>query len=129
MNKKLAALTAAFALAAAMATAVSAAPEDSASPEAAQSGVVTAISQTSTTEDNAPLFDEPLITPELITVAPAPLELAQLTYFYTAPGGDAWGALAPQIVTPSGNMVDGWIEIYTWLGKAWVYAPDYIPYP
>ncbi|WP_138494774.1 hypothetical protein [Paenibacillus pinistramenti] len=120
--KKIAAITASFALTAALASAASAADSSVVTGE-----VVSTTTATGTTYEGSMM--EPIIVPELITVAPAPLELTEVTYFYDVPQGKAWSALAPQTVTPTGNMVGDWVEIYTWLGKAWVYAPGYIAYP
>ncbi|GGA50436.1 hypothetical protein [Paenibacillus physcomitrellae] len=130
--KKIAALTASFALSAALATAASAAPADTSSTDTSNSTVVTGQVVSTTTPDGTTYegtVAEPIIVPELITIAPAPLTLNEVTYFYDMPQGNAWSALAPQVVTPTGNMVGDWVEIYTWLGKAWVYAPGYIAYP
>jgi hypothetical protein len=130
--KKFAAISASFALSAALATAASAASTDTSSTSAMDNGVVTG-EVVSTTTATGTTYDgtmmEPIIVPELITVAPAPLKLNEVTYFYDAPQGRAWSALAPQTVTPTGNIVGDWVEIYTWLGKAWVLAPGYIAYP
>lgn len=104
--KKLAALSASVILTAAFATGVSAAPAE---------------------EPVAPVVDEPIIAVEDIVIAPNPVSLDKITYFYNAPGGKAMSALAPQDVHPTGQMIDNWVEIYTWLGKAWIYLPGYVP--
>ncbi|WP_223067774.1 hypothetical protein [Paenibacillus caui] len=133
--KKMTALTAALTLSAAIAaTAATAATAASSDTPAAEGDVVTgqvvsATTATYATYNGSPIFDEPIIVSDLITVAPAPLVLSKFTYFCKEPKGTAWGALAPQTVTPTGKKVGEWVEIYTWLGTAWVYAPGYIPYP
>ncbi|ANS75831.1 hypothetical protein AWM70_15585 [Paenibacillus yonginensis] len=134
--KKIAALTASFALSAALATAASAAPADTTSTDTSDSSSTSTVvtgQVVSTTSPDGTTYDgtvaEPIIVPELITIAPAPLTLNEVTYFYDMPQGKAQSALAPQTVTPTGNIVGDWVEIYTWLGKAWVYAPGYIAYP
>lgn len=127
--KKLAAITASLALTAAMATAVSAAPEDTTSTSAVQGQVVSTTTSDGQTLTTPLMVDEPIVIPSLVTIAPAPLEIKKLTYFFDIPKGTAIAALGPQIVTPTGNMVGDWVEIYTWLGTAWIFAPGYVAYP
>ncbi|WP_199909940.1 hypothetical protein [Paenibacillus sp. CAA11] len=145
--KKIAAITASLTLSAALATAAGAAPAGTTTttdtttttttttdtntttgttPTATNGQVVTS---TPANNSNSLLVDEPIVVKELLTIAPAPLTIKDLTYFYDAPNGKIWNRLGPTDVTPTGQIVNGWVEIYTWLGKAWVYAPNYVPYP
>ncbi|GAA0137352.1 hypothetical protein YSY43_41930 [Paenibacillus sp. YSY-4.3] len=103
--KKFAAITASVIISTALATGASAAEADPA----------------------VPVLDEPLIQAEDTVIAPNPIELLSITNFYNAPNGDAINALAPQSVHPTGHIIDDWVEIYTWLGKAWIYVPNYVP--
>ncbi len=104
--KKLAALSASVILTAAFATAVSADP------------IVDPV---------APVVEEPIVAVEDIIIAPNPITLTEITYFYESPTGAALSALAPQDVHPTGQTIDNWVEIYTWVGKAWIYMPGYVP--
>ncbi|GIP54593.1 hypothetical protein [Paenibacillus vini] len=104
--KKLAALSASVILTAAFATAVSADP---------------------VVEPVAPVVEEPIVEAADVIIAPNPITLKEITYFYNNPNGVALSALAPQDVHPTGQTVDDWVEIYTWLGKAWIYIPGYVP--
>ncbi|RCX13936.1 hypothetical protein DFP94_11947 [Fontibacillus phaseoli] len=104
--KKLAALSASLILTAAFATAVSADPVVDPVP---------------------PVVDEPLVAAEDIIIAPNPVQLLETTYFYADPNGKALSALAPQEVHPTGQRIDDWVQIYTWLGNAWIYLPGYVP--
>lgn len=74
-----------------------------------------------------PVLDEPIIEAGDVFFAPNPIALLEITYFYNAPGGSAISALAPQNVHPTGEVLGDWVEIYTWLGKAWINVPGYIP--
>ncbi|WP_055105242.1 hypothetical protein [Paenibacillus ihumii] len=103
--KKFAAITASLIVSAALATAASAAEADAVIPN----------------------LEEPIIQASETVIAPNPIELEDITTFYSAPNGDALNALAPQYVHPTGQIIDDWVEIYTWLGKAWIHVPDYVP--
>lgn len=77
---------------------------------------------------NIPTLDEPIIKAHEVVLNPTKIiELTSKTYFYDAPNGKIIGALAPQKVnttrTNSQEVVEGeWVEIYTWLGAAWIYV-------
>jgi hypothetical protein len=53
-----------------------------------------------------------------------PLILTVNTPFYFEPGGKVASVLAPQVVNTTGNRVGSllgeWVEVYTWLGTAWI---------
>lgn len=74
-----------------------------------------------------PKIDGPIIKADEVVLNPTKLiELAQSTYFYDMPNGKPLGTLSPQKVDTTGNEAPGiiggqWIEVYTWLGKAWIY--------
>ncbi|MFB4321343.1 MULTISPECIES: hypothetical protein [Paenibacillus] len=83
----------------------------------------------SNTSGPAPIsVEDPLIKPEEVVIVPTPMiELTSKTYFYNAPNGEKLGALAPQKLDTTGNRYDvmlggEWVEVYTWLGKAWIYV-------
>ncbi|MCT1402001.1 hypothetical protein AK95_06250 [Paenibacillus sp. LC231] len=83
----------------------------------------------SETSGPAPIStEEPIIKPEEVVLVPTPMiEIAERTYFYNAPNGEKLGALAPQKIDTTGNrtgvVLGGeWVEVYTWLGKAWIYV-------
>lgn len=78
-------------------------------------------------EPVVPVLEEPIIEAEDVFFAPNPITLLEITYFYNAPNGSAISALAPQDVHPTGQVLGDWVEIYTWLGKAWINVPGYIP--
>lgn len=102
--KKLAAITASVILTAAFATAASA------------------------NEDVTPVqlnLDEPIVKLTEVSFAPNPIDLLEKTSFFTAPDGTEWGAISPQKVHPTGLVMNDWVEIYTWLGTAWIYLPDF----
>lgn len=85
-------------------------------------------SVTSANEDITPVqlsVDEPIVKSSEIFFAPSPIDLLEDTFFYESPDGKAWGAISPQKVHPTGNIMNDWVEIYTWLGKAWIYLPNY----
>lgn len=113
--KKTLSMTAALALALSMTAVASADPI---------SGTVTETSQPPLTISP----EEPIIKPHEVVLVPTPMiELTKLTYFYNAPNGEKLGALAPQKVDTtdvSYDVVGGgkWVEVYTWLGKAWIYV-------
>ncbi|ANA79482.1 hypothetical protein PVOR_30063 [Paenibacillus vortex V453] len=72
--------------------------------------------------------EEPIIKPEEVVLVPTPMiELTERTYFYNAPNGQKLGALGAQKIDTTGNRQDvvfggEWVEVYTWLGKAWIYV-------
>ncbi|MFD3262050.1 hypothetical protein ACE3MQ_25945 [Paenibacillus lentus] len=103
--KKFAAITASVIISAALGTAASAAE----------------------TEAVTPNLDEPIIQVGETVIAPNPIELLNNTTFYSNPNGEALSALAPQFVHPTGQTINDWVEIYTWLGKAWINVPNYVP--
>ncbi|MGE7828110.1 hypothetical protein [Paenibacillus sp. NPDC093718] len=83
----------------------------------------------SDTSGPAPIStEEPIIKPEEVVLVPTPMiEITERTYFYNAPNGEKLGALAPQKIDTTGNrtgvVLGGeWVEVYTWLGKAWIYV-------
>lgn len=78
-------------------------------------------------EPVVPVLDEPIVEAGDTFFAPNPITLLEITYFYNAPEGAAVSALAPQDVHPTGEVLGDWVEIYTWLGKAWINVPGYIP--
>ncbi|GIO43251.1 MULTISPECIES: hypothetical protein [Paenibacillus] len=78
-------------------------------------------------EPVVPVLEEPIIEAGDVFFAPNPITLLEITYFYNAPSGSAISALAPQDVHPTGEVLGDWVEIYTWLGKAWINVPGYIP--
>lgn len=135
--KKIAALSASVLLTAALATSVSA---DPATTTTETNEVPTVVGQTvevtgtssssqgsSVTDITYLDLDEPIVSPDELILAPKPVTLTKITYFYETPGGKALSALAPQKVSPTGQIVNNWVEIYTWLGKAWIYLPGYTP--
>jgi|GEM_PF-976669 len=134
--KKIAALSASVLLTAALATSVSADPATTTTETNEVPTVVgqtvevtgTSSSQGSSVTDITYLdLDEPIVSPDEVILAPKPVTLTKITYFYETPGGKALSALAPQKVSPTGQIVNNWVEIYTWLGKAWIYLPGYTP--
>lgn len=134
--KKIAALSASVLLTAALATSVSADPATTTTETNEVPTVVgqtvevtgTSSSQGSSVTDITYLdLDEPIVSPDEVILAPKPITLTKITYFYETPGGKALSALAPQKVSPTGQIVNNWVEIYTWLGKAWIYLPGYTP--
>lgn len=83
---------------------------------------------TNTTTTTTIITDEPVIKADEVVHNPTKIiELTEVTYFYDMPNGKIIGSLAPQKVdttTTSAQVVlDGeWVEIYTWLGTAWIYV-------
>lgn len=110
--KKFAAITASLLVSAALATAAAAAEETETETE---------------TVTPLPTLEEPIIQAGETVIAPNPIELLSITDLYSNPNGDILNALAPQFVHPTGQVVDDWVEIYTWLGKAWITVPNYAP--
>ncbi|MGN7360593.1 hypothetical protein ACTHPF_23830 [Paenibacillus sp. SAF-054] len=122
--KKIITFAAAFGIMASMGTAVFA-------DDTTTTGTtVTPVSGSSTTvAEPVKLVDEPIIKPsDLNRLENMPLVLTEDTPFYFEPGGKIASMLAPQTVFGTGNRVSDiigtgeWIEIYTWLGKAWVHV-------
>lgn len=70
-------------------------------------------------------IDEPLIQAKDTVIAPDPIELFTVEWIYDNPDGKKLNALAPQFVHPTGKTLGDWVEIYTWLGKAWIVIPNY----
>lgn len=103
--KKITSITASLILTAAFAGAASAAPVE---------------------EPVAPVLEEPIVNIGDTIIAPTPIELTKTAEFFAAPGGKSWGELAPQFVHPTGETQGDWVEIYTWLGKAWLHIPGYV---
>ncbi|WP_433944108.1 hypothetical protein [Paenibacillus sp. SN-8-1] len=119
--KKLAAITATLALSAAFATAASA---DTA-PVTTTNSTGTSTT-TSTPVVTSTTVSSPIIVPDLIVAnPPKKWEILKVTTFYKDPNGKAWGKLDPQVLEPTGQIIGDWVEIYTWLGKGWVFAPEY----
>lgn len=120
--KKIAAITASLALSAAFATAASA-------DEATTTPTTTTTTTTTTTgtpTTSTPVVTAPVIVPDLVVVnPPKKWEITKITTFYQDPNGKAWGKLDPQVLEPTGQIIGNWVEIYTWLGKGWVWAPEY----
>lgn len=104
--KKFTAISASLILAAALGSAASAAPIE---------------------DPVVPVLDEPIVEAEDVVFAPNPITLSVITYFFNSPNGTIVSALAPQDVHPTGQVLGDWVEIYTWLGKAWINVPGYIP--
>lgn len=83
--------------------------------------------ETTSTTTPIPAIDGPIIKAEEVVLNPTRLiELANSTYFYDMPNGKPLGTLSPQKVDTTGNEAPGiiggqWIEVYTWLGKAWIF--------
>lgn len=71
-------------------------------------------------------LDEPIVKAVDEIIAPNPIDLLEKTFFYDNPNGNQWGAISPQEVQLSGRVIDDWVEIYTWLGTAWIYYPNYV---
>ncbi|KHF33655.1 hypothetical protein CM49_04072 [Paenibacillus sp. P1XP2] len=77
------------------------------------------------------LFDEPLIQPgDLSKENNEPIVISKITPFFADPNGRILNFLSPQVVYSTGKHVtdvngDGqWVEIYTWLGTAWLHIPE-----
>ena len=83
--------------------------------------------ETTSTTTPIPVIDGPIIKADEVVLNPTKLiELAKSTYFYDMPNGKPLGTLGSQKVDTTGNEAPGviggqWIEVYTWLGKAWIY--------
>ncbi|MBT2764927.1 hypothetical protein [Paenibacillus sp. ISL-20] len=133
--KKTLSITAALALTLSLTAVASADPingtvSDTSETVSETSGTVSEISGTvSETSGPAPISTtEPVIKPEEVVLVPTPMiEIAERTYFYNAPNGEKLGALASQKIDTTGNrtgvVLGGeWVEVYTWLGKAWIYV-------
>ncbi len=72
--------------------------------------------------------DGPLVPndPSKVSTNPTPnIELTSMTPFYKSPGGTMIGYLGPQKLDTTGNGTTDpasgqWVEIYTWMGLAWI---------
>ncbi|MFI2858016.1 hypothetical protein ACH6EH_12895 [Paenibacillus sp. JSM ZJ436] len=127
--KKTVSFTAALGLALSLTAGASAAPvqgyTDTVTP-ASTSGTVTTAEGTSM-EPTMTLANEPIIQADEVVLNPTEIiNLMKRTYFYDMPNGKVIGALAPQMVDTTGNerqmlWTGEWVEIYTWLGKAWIH--------
>ena len=88
----------------------------------------TPVIEASATTSTYSVIDEPVIKADEVVLIPTKvIQLTKKTNFYDMPNGKIIGALAPQEVdtttTSSLEVVDGeWVEIYTWLGTAWIYV-------
>lgn len=129
--KKIFSITAALGLALSVSTAAAADPVDSAdSTESAAETVIEGTVNTTPTPPTKWIFKEPTIKADEVILDPAEMiDLTKVTYFYTMPNGDFMGALEPQIVDATRNdkvIVENgeWVEIYTWLGKAWIFVEN-----
>ncbi|MDR9857073.1 hypothetical protein RJP21_26100 [Paenibacillus sp. VCA1] len=126
--KKMITFAAAFGLMASMATAAFA---DEDRPAAETEAAAAPVTGTSTTiVEPTKLFDEPLIQQgSLAKENNEPIVISAITPFCESPNGKIMNFLSPQVVFSTGSHAsdvngDGeWIEIYTWLGKAWVHVP------
>lgn len=120
--KKTFSITAALALALSLTAVASADPVNGTVTEPVNGAV------TDTSGGLPILTDEPVIKPHEVVLVPTPMiELTKVTYFYNAPNGEKLGALAPQKIDTTDvryDVVNGgeWVEVYTWLGKAWIYV-------
>lgn len=81
-----------------------------------------------TNTPTTPVVDEPVIKADEVVLNPTKvIQLTKITYFYDMPNGKIIGSLSPQKVdtttTSAQTVLDGeWVEIYTWLGTAWIYV-------
>ncbi|MEC0372670.1 hypothetical protein [Paenibacillus chibensis] len=122
--KKIVTFAAAFGIMASMGTAVFA------DAVTTTDTTVTPVSGSSVTVVNpVRLVDEPILKPaDQNPMNNLPLVLTEVTPIYFEPGAKIASMLAPQTVFGTGNRVSDiigngeWIEIYTWLGKAWVHV-------
>lgn len=120
--KKTFSITAALALALSLTAVASADPVEGTVTEPVKGAV------TDTSGALPIVTDEPVIKPHEVVLVPTPMiELTKVTYFYNAPNGEKLGALAPQKIDTTDvryDVVNGgeWVEVYTWLGKAWIYV-------
>ncbi|KKO53041.1 hypothetical protein [Paenibacillus sp. DMB20] len=95
--------------------------------EATTTTTTTPAVETTSTTTPIPVIDGPIIKADEVVLNPTRLiELAKSTYFYDMPNGKPLGTLGSQKVDTTGNEAPGviggqWIEVYTWLGKAWIY--------
>lgn len=64
--------------------------------------------------------------PSKVSANPTPtINLTSMTPFYKSPGGTMIGYLGPQKLDTTGNgktdpASGQWVEIYTWMGLAWI---------
>lgn len=121
--KKTISLATVLGLALSMATVAGAAPIEATEVTPIVEGVTT-------TTPTVTVTDEPIIKASEVVLNPTQIiQLTERTYFYDMPNGKIIGALAPQKVdtttTSSQAVLDGkWVEIYTWLGPAWIYVDN-----
>ncbi|MBB3131907.1 hypothetical protein FHS19_006633 [Paenibacillus rhizosphaerae] len=120
--KKIITIAAALGLMASMGTAAFA---DSASTTDSTSSTTSVTGTSETVAEPTKLVPEPIISAgEEVTQPTVPLVLTVNTPFYFEPGGKVASVLAPQVVSTTGNRVGSllgeWVEVYTWLGTAWI---------
>lgn len=125
--KKIVTFAAAFGLMASMGTAVFADNADSATTTDASSTTPVAESTSETVTEPTKMIPEPIVTANSgVTQPNLPLILTVNTPFYFEPGSQIANMLAPQVVSTTGNRVGSltgeWVEVYTWLGIAWVHV-------
>lgn len=83
---------------------------------------VPAAPSTTTIQGGIPVTSDP----SKISTNPTPnIELTSMTPFYKSPGGTMIGYLGPQKLDTTGNgqtdpASGQWVEIYTWMGLAWI---------
>ncbi|OZB90462.1 hypothetical protein [Paenibacillus sp. XY044] len=120
--KKIITIAAALGLMASMGTAAFA---DNASTTDSTSTATSVTGTSETVTEPSKLVPEPIISAgEEVTQPTVPLILTVNTPFYFEPGGKVASVLAPQVVNTTGNRVGSligeWVEVYTWLGTAWI---------
>ncbi|MGG3283658.1 hypothetical protein [Paenibacillus solani] len=127
--KKTFSITAALALALSLTAVASADPVEGTVAEPVNGAVTDTSGVVTDTSGALPIVtDEPVIKPHDVVLVPTPMiELTKVTYFYNAPNGEKLGALAPQKIDTTDVRYDvvlggEWVEVYTWLGKAWIYV-------
>ncbi|NMO97274.1 hypothetical protein [Paenibacillus lemnae] len=129
--KKTVSVTAALALALSLTAAASADPiQGQVTPVSATYDAEATTTDTQVIEGTSttttPNMEEPIIKADEVVMNPTEIiQLMKRTYFYDMPNGKIMGALSPQKVDTTGmerQMIWGgeWVEIYTWLGKAWI---------
>ncbi|BFH65295.1 hypothetical protein [Paenibacillus azoreducens] len=124
--KKIMAFAVAVGLMASMGTAAFADADNKGADQAQTSAPVTGTSTTvvEPTEKYSPPSSQPSSTGGTLT-----LEITEATPFYFQPEGKLANTLAPQTVFSTGKRVADtkgngeWLEIYTWLGNAWMHIP------
>ncbi|MBP2002452.1 hypothetical protein J2Z69_003525 [Paenibacillus shirakamiensis] len=130
--KKIASITAALALSAAFATAASAdattttTTTTGTTPTTTTTTGTTPTTTTPSTTTTTTTTMKPVIWSDLTIInPPKKWDITKITTFYKDPNGKAWSTLDPQKLEPTGQVIGNWVEIYTWLGKGWVWAPEY----